>query len=102
MLVHLNAAEILKRYVCIFIEFDATLCIRLDPNSLPRNWRNSPPLIATRDVGTEWVNRGASAILAVPSAVIPAEWNFLLNPKHPDFGRFRLVVRSDSSMTRGC
>jgi RES domain-containing protein len=85
MLVHLSAPEILIRYVSIPIEFDDSLCIRLDPKSLPRNWRNSPPLIATRDVGTEWVNNGASAILAVPSAMVPAEWNFLINPKHPDF-----------------
>ena len=87
MLVHLHAPELLKRYVTISIEFDDSLCIRLDPKSLPRNWRNNPALIATRDIGTDWISKSGSAVLAVPSAVVPAEWNFLLNPKHPDFGK---------------
>ena len=90
MLVHLPTPAILKRYITIPVEFDDSVCIPVDPNSLARNWRNNPALRATRDIGTDWVTRNASAVLAVPSAVIPAEWNFLLNPKHPDFGRISI------------
>jgi len=87
MLIHLPTPEVLQRYVTIPITFDDSLCIRLDPNSLPRNWRNNPALFSTRDIGTDWVNCSASVVLVVPSAVVPDEWNFLVNPKHPDFGK---------------
>ena len=33
----------------------------------------------------EWLISGSSAVLAVPSAVIPTDLNYLLNPEHPDF-----------------
>lgn len=40
--------------------------------------------------GTEWARERGSAVLAVPSAVIPAETNYLLNPLHPDFRRIKI------------
>ena len=92
MLVHLPTPEVLKQYVTIPVEFDGSLCLHLDPQTLPRNWRNNPALVATRDIGTDWVTRNDSVVLAVPSAVVPAEWNYLLNPRHPDFARISVGV----------
>ena len=37
--------------------------------------------------GTRWVREGKSAVLRVPSAVIQNEYNFVINPKHPDFSK---------------
>jgi len=54
---------------------------------LPRTWRNAPPIRALADLGDAWVRGGRSAILVVPSAVVPSETNVLLNPNHPDAGR---------------
>lgn len=39
----------------------------------------------SQSIGTTWVKSEVTAVLAVPSAVIPAENNYLLNPTHPDF-----------------
>jgi len=36
-------------------------------------------------IGDEWMFNRTSAVLRVPSAVVPTEWNYLLNPSHPDF-----------------
>jgi RES domain-containing protein len=57
---------------------------------LPKNWRAYPAPEALKDLGTAWINKSSSAVLAVPSAVIPTEQNYLLNPKHPDFKRIRI------------
>jgi len=57
----------------------------LDPD-----WRVSPPSYSTKDIGTEWVRKGPSAILRVPSAVIPEEYNLILNPKHTDFKKIKI------------
>lgn len=46
---------------------------------------------ALREIGTRWSARGESAVLWMPSVVIPRERNALLNPRHPDFGRLLLL-----------
>ena len=63
---------------------------RLAEKKLPMDWRASPPGPATMQLGNEWVRAQRSAVLAVPSAIIPAETNYLLNPAHPDFRRLRI------------
>jgi RES domain-containing protein len=65
--------------------------------SLPPDWKESPPPDQLKIVGQLWLARNQTAILEVPSVVIPAESNFLLNPAHPDFqriaiGRFKPFV----------
>ena len=62
----------------------------LDLSSLPRNWRAYPAPEALKDIATAWINNSKTAVLAVPSAVIPSEKNYLLNPKHPEFRRIRI------------
>ncbi|MEO6970098.1 MAG: RES family NAD+ phosphorylase, partial [Chthoniobacterales bacterium] len=54
------------------------------------NWRTSPPEPANLAIGDEWAKARGSLILAVPSAIIPEEVNFLLNPAHPDFRRVKI------------
>jgi RES domain-containing protein len=51
---------------------------------LPEDWRSAPLPYSTMDIGSRWVQSGNSALLQVPSAVIPIEWNFLLNTAHPE------------------
>ena len=43
--------------------------------------------LSTRALGDAWLDREPSAVLKVRSAVVPEEWNYLLNPRHPDFSR---------------
>lgn len=57
---------------------------------LPENWRDEPPWEATRAIGDAWVSDAHTAVLAVPSAVIPQERNLLLNPAHPDFAQIEI------------
>ena len=41
-------------------------------------------------MGTKWATEKRSAVLAVPSVVIPSELNFLLNPEHPDYSKIEI------------
>lgn len=59
----------------------------ISAGNLNKDWRASPPSNITRDIGTKWVEEGKSAVLRVPSAIIPEEYNLVLNPKHKDFGK---------------
>lgn len=65
----------------------------LDIGTIPSNWRSIPNHPACRAIGDDWVERGNHALLAVPSAVVPEELNYLINPVHPDAALIR-VVRS--------
>jgi RES domain-containing protein len=56
---------------------------------LPVNWRQDEN--ATRRIGARWQQQGPSCLLAVPSAILPEELNFVLNPEHPGAKRLRLV-----------
>jgi RES domain-containing protein len=57
--------------------------------ALPANWNQDEN--ATRRIGGRWRLHGSSCLLAVPSAILPEEVNFVLNPEHPDAKRLRLV-----------
>jgi len=59
----------------------------IDQASLPQNWQSLAALMDMRGIGAEWLSRGSSAVLAVPSAILPDETNYLLNPAHPEFGK---------------
>jgi RES domain-containing protein len=62
----------------------------LAPADLPRNWSaaDSPPKL--REIGQRWLDASDSAVLMVPSAVIVEEWDYILNPQHPDFKKLIL------------
>lgn len=85
-LVHLNP-PVRFRYVAIRVAFDESIVARFPLRKLPDNWRTEPPPPVTQRVGDLWVKSARSAVLALPSAIIPGEFNFLLNPAHPDFSK---------------
>jgi RES domain-containing protein len=58
--------------------------------TFPPTWRHYPAPEELADLGTAWVGAGTTAILVVPSAIVPQERNMLLNPAHRDFRRIRL------------
>lgn len=89
ILVHLDSSELLEKYVLIGVEFDQSLIRPVEPAALPRRWRSDPPPPEVRSVGDDWILAGTSAVLQVPSALVPGENNFLLNPEHRDFSRLR-------------
>ena len=77
-------------YVVIAAEWDEALTERLSERALPADWRTSPPGAEAAALGDRWVKEARSAVMAVPSAIIPTETNYLLNPAHPDFRRIRI------------
>jgi RES domain-containing protein len=79
-------------HVSIEVEIPKGVTIeRIDVQRLPRSWREYPAPEALAEIGREWVESGRSAVLAVPSAVTPSEWNYLLNPGHPDFRELEIA-----------
>jgi RES domain-containing protein len=79
------------RYVMIEARIPANVRIdRLSVADLPTQWREPHARAELRAIGSEWAREQTAAVLAVPSAVIPAELNYLLNPLHADFRRISI------------
>ncbi len=85
ILVHLQQPEFLSRYVAFEVDFPERLVEELDAASLPKNWRAAPAPHANLAIGDQWIRNGSSAILRVPSVIVPSEYNYLINPAHKDF-----------------
>lgn len=78
------------RYVLIPAELPDSIAITpFDLPDLPPDWRSLSSRDALQGMGRTWLQSGTSAVLAVPSAVLPAERNYLLNPAHRDFAMIK-------------
>lgn len=90
LLVHLHTSQLLAAYVSIPVEFDERLVESVDPGKLPEGWRGNPSPAALAAIGDRWAAERRSALLRVPSALVPSETNYLLLPAHPDFRRVEI------------
>ena len=91
LFVHIDVDLLPNDLVAIAAEVPERLAVEtVKVASLPKNWRRYPALESLKDIGTNWAARGSTAILAVPSAIIPEEQNYLLNPAHRGFKQVRL------------
>jgi RES domain-containing protein len=101
VLVGLQDTALLSAYSLIQIEFPERLVEVVSLDALPSTWTQHPPSPDTQRIGDLWVVENRSAVLQVPSAIVDAEHNYLLNPGHGDFAqvvinrpeRFRLDPR---------
>lgn len=74
-----------------YLEIDAPDDIStetVEVDALGRNWQMN--LQATRGVGDKWLRSRRTALFRVPSVVVPATWNLLVNPEHPESAEARV------------
>ncbi len=91
-LVH-TASDLLPRasYVAIPTDIPEDVpIVRLTVADLPTDWETIPAPPALRRLGTQWLQSAQTAVLAVPSVIVPFEWNYLLNPLHRDFATIHI------------
>lgn len=94
VLAGLVSVKPVQSYVLIPVTFEDSLVLSVEPTDLPSEWRQSPPPPSTQRIGDDWADNLTSAILRVPSAIVP-EFNYLLNPVHPDFRRIQIGSHQD-------
>ena len=91
--VHLDLREDLpsdRYYVEIEIPDDVEM-LTLDLAELPENWDSKPPALETQYIGDDFVAQKSAAVLKVPSSIVPPEFNYLINPNHPDAIRIKVI-----------
>lgn len=58
---------------------------------LKKNWTKFESNPYTQQIGDSWIKSMNTALLKVPSSIIFQENNYLINPKHLDFDRIKLI-----------
>ena len=89
--VHLgfDASHIKLAYFKIEIP-DSVAVEKLKTADLPDDWTAEPPRDSTKNIGSLWAKEARTAVLRVPSVLVPKSWNYLLNPSHRDFKKIRI------------
>jgi RES domain-containing protein len=85
ILVNLPTDRLLAGYVAFRADLPEGRVATLGREELPESWREAPAPRTVRRLGDRWLESGRSLALRVPSAVVPAESNVLVNPRHPAF-----------------
>ncbi|HYX08379.1 MAG TPA: RES family NAD+ phosphorylase [Bacteroidales bacterium] len=79
-------------YYLVTIEVPDYSTIKLiETDTLPDNWRKFPYSKVTQESGDDFVGRNEYLYIKVPSAVVPGDFNVLINPGHPDFDRIKII-----------
>ena len=91
IMVHLPGSELFKNiFLRIPVRFDHRLIKSLNLIDLPGDWDLLPPPDSTQTIGTGWALKKESVLYKVPSTIIREEFNYLINPLHPDFKKLSI------------
>jgi RES domain-containing protein len=91
--VHIDLSEDLptdRYYVEIEIPEEVKI-VELKIDDLPPNWDSKPPILETQFIGDDFVALSSAAVLKVPSSIVPPEFNYLINPAHPDSVKIKVI-----------
>jgi RES domain-containing protein len=90
ILVNVRDASLLFAQPWMIVPAEIPVALVERPVRVPDNWRAQPYAGETQMFGAEWVGAARSAALRVPSTVVLGEFNYLLNPAHPDYHRVKI------------
>jgi len=95
LLVHLSRPEVLHSYRKMPVYFPDSVVMHLQLVDLPEDWSMLSMAPPTQAIGDQWLQDQGSAVLQVPSVVVPQEYNFILNPLHADFAKITVGPVTD-------
>lgn len=91
-LVHFSNQTLPDDYVYLTVTVPKSIKIKIiNPAKLTSEWWREDPPARTQALGSEWLKSESSALLKIPSAIIPTEFNYLLNPQHKDFPKLQFA-----------
>lgn len=64
---------------------------KIERKKLPLNWSLSIHAPYTRSIGDNFIKDNNHLTLKVPSAVVPEEYNYLINPNHQYFSKVEII-----------
>jgi len=97
LIVHKNSVKPKVEYKVMIISFADIdhLIKQIMIDDLPTNWRKMAAYSVLQKIGSDWYENQESLVLKVPSAVIPHEYNYIINTEHAEFSEHVQLVRTE-------
>jgi len=89
--VHTPLGIIPDNYQLISIELPDSAVLSVDLSELLKGWNSLPSIASVKHIGDNFINENKYLVLKVPSAVVQGDFNYLINPEHPDFDRVKII-----------
>ncbi|MEX2485924.1 MAG: RES domain-containing protein [Brumimicrobium sp.] len=68
----------------------------IEQKNLPKKWRSIHAYSQLQEIGSNWYKENKSLIMKVPSAVVPQEYNYLINTSNSAFtSRVKIIDREE-------
>jgi len=93
VLVHLPPLMVPDDYCLVEIEVPDNSVADISINDLPDNWKDISPPIAVRQTGDKFLQMQERLLMKVPSSIVPMEYNYLLNPRHPSMKKVKILKK---------
>ncbi len=96
--VHTPLGNIPNDYELITIEIPDDIKIgEIALSDLPVDWKSIPHSHSTQEIGDKFISKGRNLVLKVPSAVVQGEFNYLINPHHPEHTNVKIKSKDPFS-----
>jgi len=82
------------RIACIEIPDDLMMST-ISESDLDPDWRDPYDYSHCQPLGNKWFDDFRMPVLKVPSAVMPESFNYVINTRHPEFKRIKLIAVTD-------
>lgn len=90
--VHMPLGIVPLDYYLVRIELpDLEELPEVKPENLPEAWKSFPHANLTQEIGDNFILEENHLILKVPSATVQGNFNYLVNPRHPDFNKVKVL-----------
>ena len=98
LIVHRNSIrpDITYKVMTISIPDTDSIIKTFKTDGLPDNWRQFEAYSKLQKMGSDWFNSRETLVLKVPSAVIPFEYNYIVNTEHADFKSSVQLIRTEN------
>ena len=93
--VNVNIDDIPRALSIVSIEIPDDNIPILKQAQLPGDWRQAPASSSTKDFGTALLQQTQYLTIQIPSAVVPEEYNYLINPLHPEIRTVHIIEIKD-------
>ena len=87
--VHTPLGIVPKNYELVHIEIPDDFVFEV--KKLPSDWRTFPHSDSTQQIGDDFLKKSKFLILKVPSAAVQGEFNFVINPKHKEVSKIKIL-----------
>ncbi|MDB5008674.1 MAG: hypothetical protein JWP45_3067 [Mucilaginibacter sp.] len=94
VLVHLPPLMIPNNYCLVEIQVPDDSFTTISIDDLPANWRDISPPLALKQQGDDFLKKQEHLLMKLPSSIVPMEYNYLLNPLHPDIRKVEILGKN--------